>query len=270
MKSFSEQHKNTFTLLFLLLTAFGCEFDSGRSNSYQNPNSSYSYMEEGLDKVIKQNRAVTDFTVLLYDMNYDNGQFLHQYQVITPVDTTFETTTTGWLEVSSDFFQQHENDLGMEVASKTDGVLDKAVAPAGYSQYVGNEKYGRWVERDGTSFWEFYGRYAMLSSVFHMVASPARYGYYNDYNRYYRGRDSYYGPSGYYGTSRYTNTNAGNKTTWAKQPATFKESVRSQVSRSSNPSRTSTGTRTTSNRTSRSGSRYSGSSSRSRGGGGGK
>ncbi len=226
------------------------------------------FVKNPVDDIIKDLNAVQNFSIILYDMNYDEQQnsYMHQYQIIqekTDPDT-ITTKTTDWLRVSDEFFDAHVNDMGMEIASKQDGVLKKAVSPAGYSNYIGNEKYGHWVERDGGSFWEFYGKYAMLRSVFHMMGSPVRYGYWDDYNRNYRGYGRpYYGPTSggrsMYGTnSTYTNKNM-TRSTWHNKPSTFKNRVRSQVSRSATQSRMS-----------RSSSRYSSTSSRSRSGGFGK
>lgn len=219
------------------------------------------YMEEGLDKVIKSYSAVPNFTILLDDMDYANGDYLHQYRVLTmSPDSTFDEQTTEWLEVSPRFFRQNQGNLGMELASKEDGQLTKNVAPAGYSQYVGNPRYGRWEDRNGTSFWVFYGRYAMLRSAFNMGGRPARYDYWDTYDREYRSSGApYYGRGGYYGTDSYVNSNPrGKQSTWGRRPASFKESVRNRVSRSNS----------TTSRTSRSSSRYSSSSTRSRSSGG--
>ncbi len=221
----------------------------------------YKYQKEGLDKVIEKNSHLSDFTVILKDMDYQD-KYKHQYQVVYPKsDTTFDTKTTQWYEVSDRFFKQNLNNLGMEIASKKDGKLTKNVAPAGYSNYVGNEKYGTWRQRNGSSFWEFYGKYAMLSSIFNMATFPARQSYWNNYYSSYRnsGRD-YYGPSGYYGTKNYVNkTSSGRNTSWGAKPQSFRERVRSRVNKSS------------SSRIRRSGSRYSGGSNyRSRSGGFGK
>ncbi len=243
--------------IWSLLLSCCCFFMLGCSSS-----NSYRYMEEGLDKVIKQYREVPNFTILLYDMDYQNNKYLHQYEVVTMnADSSLENKTTDWLEVSPTFFKTHQNNLGMEIASKVNGKLTKKVAPAGYSQYVGNPRYGQWRERGGSSFWEFYGKYAMLSTVFNMMSRPARYSYWDTYDRNYRGGGSpYYGPSGYYGTDSYVNnTSRGKQSSWGKKPASFKQKVRNQVSRSTSSS---------SRRTSRSSSRYSRSSSRSRSSGG--
>ncbi len=243
----------TVGVFFLMLAMIS------RCSSSSNGNQDYAYQEEGLDKVIKQHMNDQDYTVILADMNYEDPTYYHKYQVIVPLtDTTFDTQETEWLTVSPMFFESHKNALGMEVASKTNGVLEKSIAPAGYSQYIGNEKYGRWKERDGGSFWEFYGKYAFMSNMFHLMTYPARYGYYNNYYNSYRGRGAYYGPNGYYGTSSYSSSNAGRNTTWGQKPQSFKDRVNSRVSRSSKTQR------------SRNSSRYSKSSTRSRSGGFGK
>ncbi len=251
-----------FFFLFIFSLYF-CNSDSSRNRSYAS--NSASYTKEGLDKVIEKYRSVDNFTILLYDMNYENSEYKHKYQVITEEvtanDTTVDETVTDWYTVTPGFFKTHQDHMGMELASKDDGKLSKTVAPAGYSQYVGNEKYGQWEQRNGTSFWAFYGQYAFMRSLFGLDYYPARYGYWDTYYNDYRGRRNYTGPSGYYGTSRYVSGSKGKSTTWGSKPSSFKQDVRSRVQRSTS----------TTNRTSRSSGRYSSSSrTRSRSGGFGK
>lgn len=223
------------------------------SNRYQ------GYVEEGMDKVIKKYKNTPDYTMLLVDQTYENDQFKHKYDLLIPkTDSTFDTESTDWMVVSPEFFKKYEESLGMEVAHKENGILTKRTLPPGYSEYVGNEKYGQWRERDGGSFWEFYGKYALLSSIFRMGAYNTSYGMWNTYDRSYRyGTGNYYGPYGAYGTSAYTSSTAGRNSTWGQKPASFKQSVRNRVSRSTA-------------RRSRGSSRYSFSSTRSRSGGFGK
>ena len=73
----------------------------------------------------------------------------------------------------------------MVIISKgADGSIDHDQHPPGY-QYVGNERYGQWRDdRSGGSFWEFYGRYALLSYVIGGFGRPI---YRTDWNAY---RDS--------------------------------------------------------------------------------
>lgn len=236
------------------------------------------FVKNPVDDLIKEMTYDSVFSIILYDMNVEgtySKSFMHQYRIVSEKNGVPQDNITDWYPVSKEFFLRHEQHMGMEIVSKTkDGKVSKSAAPPGYSNYVGNPQYGRWVNRSGSSFWEFYGKYAMLSSVFNMFAYPVNRAYWNDYRTNYRGSGrTYYGPTSntgrrMYGTygdytsktrsnSRYTNSN------------TFKNRVRSQVSRSTG-SRSRSGY-SSSSRTSRSGSRYSsGSSYRSRGGGYGK
>jgi len=239
------------TFAFVLFLMAGCSTES-------------RYTEEGLDTVIKEYRETPDLTIILYDQNYENGKYQHQYQVLIPKpDSTLDAKVSPFYPVSDKFFNAHIDDLGMELANKTDGVVTKTVAPAGYSQYVGNPKYGRWKENNGSSFWEFYGKFAFMNSMFHTFSSPARYGYWNDYHHNYApsGR-AYRGPNNYYGTQSYMKSNTGRSSAWGKTPSSFRNDVRSRVQRSSTASKSKI-SRTSSRSSARS-------SSRSRSGGFGK
>ena len=230
------------------------------------------FVKSPVDTLIKDMNSEPVFSIILYDMEVEGNfskSYKHQYQIITEKDSIPQDKLTDWYPVGKDFFTYHENNMGMEIASKgRDGKVNKGASPAGYSNYVGNAQYGQWKQRDGGSFWEFYGKYAMLSSVFHMMAYPARMSHYNDYrgNYYGRGR-SYYGPTAggrsTYGTYSDYNSKTKPNSRYTRS-STFKNKVNSRVQRS-----TSSTKKTSSSRTSRSSNRYSGSSrSRSFGGGG--
>jgi hypothetical protein len=229
---------------------------------------SIKFEKTPLDKVIQQLSAEKDFSIILFDMDYDEGakKYKHKYQTLVPKDDTVLVNTTPWFDVSDIFFEKHVDNMGMEVASKVNGKLNKKASPPGYNHYVGNQRYGRWTQRNGSSFWEFYGQYAFMSSMFGLGHNPIRRSYYDDYRTNYYGSRSYYGPRNngrnYYGTSSRFNSNR--STSWSSKPADFKSRVRSKVKQSASVSKS---------RISRSSSRYSSSSSsgyRSRGGGSGK
>jgi hypothetical protein len=209
-------------------------------------------------------------------MDADNGSvYKHKYQVILEREDTVQSVETSWKTVLDIFFEQHIDDMGMEIVSKKDGVLHKQVAPAGYSNFVGNPKYGQWSERNGSSFWAFYGRYAFMSSMFNMMAYPARRSYWNDYRgSYYGSGRAYYGPSGskVYGTKSYTSSTAGKSSSWGNKSSDFKSNVRSSVSRSASATKSRSYTsKSPYGKTTRSSSRSSTSSPyRSRSGGFGK
>lgn len=243
-------------LVFVLIKSF-----SGISDGNSSSN---GYTKNPVDVLIRDMDDITSFSIILYDMDFEGNTFSsdvyrQKYQIIIPEkDGEVDIQETGWKEVPKSYFQSHVNDMGMEIASKVDGKLSKNAVPAGYSQFVGNSQYGQWTNRGGSSFWEFYGKYAMMSSLFNLM-TPVSRGYYNDYSQNYRNTNrSYYGSSTSggtrYGTSS-TMKNRGTSSTWGKSQSAFKSSVRSRVSRSSSTSRTS---------------RASSSSYRSRGGGFGK
>lgn len=228
------------------------------------------FVKNPVDDLVRDMPSDRVFSVILYDMNVEGNffeEYFHKYRIIeetTPGQP--EERITDWYQVPERYFQEHVDDMGMELVSRgEDGQVVKTASPPGYNNYVGNPKYGQWVERDGGSFWEFYGKFAFMSSMFNMFTYPVRRSYYNDYRGNYYGRRGYYGPRGtsggsYYGTNSNYNRSTRSNSTWSNNRSNFKNRVSNRTSRSS----------TSSSRTSRSSSRYRGTSSRSRGGGFGK
>ncbi|MCP4443522.1 MAG: hypothetical protein GY810_31860 [Aureispira sp.] len=245
------------------------------------------------DDLAKDMSAVKNFSIILYDMDVtEDDKYKHQYKIITrtkdpeaataeeiaaaqgdstvtdentgsAADLGMEEKLTEWKEVSEADFEFHSSDMGMEIYSKVDGELSKVAAPPGYSQYVGNEKYGQWkTDNSGNSTWAFFGRYMFISTMFHMMM-PTPYGYYRGYGSY-RGRTPYYGPKGAagghaYGTnSKHANGMNSKYASRASSNSKLKNKVNNSINKSS--SRATGGKRTASTKQSRSSSRYSGSS----------
>lgn len=223
-----------------------------------------SFQKNPIDDIIKDLNSVQEFSIVLYDMEEKGSwskDYFHQYQIITTKNPEADTPEveekkTEFLQVSKDYFQRNAENMGMEIVSKQDGKVNKTASPAGYSNYVGDKRYGQWQSRsDGTSFWAFYGRYAFMSSMFNMMTYPVYRSYYNDWGGYNRRGQAYYGPTSggrsYYGT--YGKYNSSRSTRYTSSNS-FRNRVNNRTSRSS-----------------RSGSRYnSRRSSRSRSGGFGK
>ncbi len=202
-----------------------------------------------VDNMTKTLKDVKNYTIILNDMNVDGSMFKtykHKYQVIIEKDSVLKDSTTKWYEVSKTYFMKNYNNMGMEVATKRNGKLKKAIAPPGYSNYVGNSNYGSWNNSGGNSFWEFYGKYAMISTMFHMATYPAYRSSYRTYNSSYRnsGR-SYYGAktggSYAYGTNSKYNKSTRSGSSWSSKASnkSFRNKVNSRVSRSSSSSRSS-------------------------------
>ena len=226
--------------LLLLLGLAGC--------------SGESYEKTPLDTLVLGMDTVDDYTIVLHDMKQEGSffpDFFHKYKIITEKQGKPSSTITDWQAVDNQLFDQHINDMGMEVVSKKDGKVKKQVAPPGYSNYVGNSQYGQWqTKNDGTSFWQFYGQYMFLQSMLGLVAGPI-----------YRNNHMNYMGSHYNSGRPYYGTGSGN----TRQYGTF-----SSANRSANPSAFNRLSNSNSfknrvnSRVSRSNSRYSGSSSSKR------
>ena len=201
------------------------------------------FQKSKLDELILELPQGRIFSVILHDMDVQGNFFEtyhHQYHIIQEAQSgDVGDYTTGWLEVGKREFNQHVNDMGMELAARdSTGKLNKSVAPAGYNNYVGNTKYGRWENRGGSSFWAFYGQYAFMSSMFRMMAHPVHRSYYRDWRGGYYGTGrSYYGPvsggSSYYGTNSAYGRGANPNSSWSRNRSAFKQRVASRTSRSS-------------------------------------
>jgi len=205
------------------------------------------FQKSKVDELIRDLPEGRIFSVILHDMDVQGNFFEtyhHQYKVIQENNSgEVDALTTEWLEVGKTEFNQHVNNMGMEIAARdSTGKLSKAVAPPGYNNYVGNSKYGRWENRGGSSFWAFYGQYAFMSSMFNMMAYPVRRSYYNDYRGSYYGTGrGYYGPTSggrsYYGTNSAHGQSTNPNSTWSRNRSSFKQRVASRTSRSSGGAR---------------------------------
>ena len=154
-----------------------------------------------LDELKAQLQTVPEYSIILEDMREDGfflPVYLHKYKVLQGE----QTWSSGWREVSEDFYRQNENFLGMTLASKTAGQESATPHPAGYN-YVGNEKYGQWKsDNRGNSFWEFYGQYALLRDVLGLGGRTVFRNDYDQYRGYQTQNRPYYGPTGNeYGTT---------------------------------------------------------------------
>ncbi len=133
---------------FILLLLISC-----RSNDFE---------KSPVDELVRDMTETPVYSVILYDMDEEGSFFKdykHQYRIIkeSKEGATPEEEITDWMPVSEDFFNRNIDNMGMEIAAKSaDGTVSKTAAPPGYSNYVGNEKYGQWQQgSNGQSFWAF-------------------------------------------------------------------------------------------------------------------
>jgi hypothetical protein len=208
------------------------------------------FQKSPIDIFTKQFDQEKSYSVLLYDIDVQGNfskEYLHQYKIILEKDGTPTEEITEWMPVSESFFFENENNMGMEVLSKTeDGKISRKAAPAGYNNYIGNKKYGQWVNQGGSSFWQFYGQFAFMNSMFNLMSRPVYRSHYSDYNSNYRYRNPYYGPkssgSNYYGTYSKNNSRANQsafreKLSRVKQSSSsFRDRVKSRFNKQSSRS----------------------------------
>jgi hypothetical protein len=159
----------------------------------------------------KQLDRYPEYTVILEDMMEEGNFFTdyyHKYKIVyadkvTGTDSlAYYTTLTDWRGVNKNEFKKYAPYLGMAVASKLpDGAVTKTEYPPGY-QYVGDTRYGRWrTDSGGNSFWEFYGKFAFMQSMFNMFRGPVYRNDWDTYRDYRRGGRPYFGSNQQYGTS---------------------------------------------------------------------
>ncbi|KAA3662117.1 MAG: hypothetical protein DWQ10_03140 [Calditrichaeota bacterium] len=178
--------------------------------------------------------------------------YYHRYKTVVgqkenDSDSLVFTSDIGeWVEVSKKEYQNYYNYLGMVLASKSaSGKVQNDKYPPGY-QYVGNQRYGNWrTDSHGNSFWEWYGKYAMMSTVFGMFNRPVYRNDWNSYNDFRRRGEPYYGNGSFYGSRGTMYGTSGNVTQKTKpnfyqrravrqsaRNASFSNKVKNRVRRS--------------------------------------
>ncbi|MCX6629680.1 MAG: hypothetical protein NTW28_18840 [Candidatus Solibacter sp.] len=106
-----------------------------------------------------------------------------------------------WVDVSKAQYQAMEKNLGMAIEHKPAGKYDteseRVAQPAGFAYMAPqgqSNQYGHWEQRNGTSFWVFYGQYALMRDLlFNRDYRPMDYREYQDYRTYRERNQTYYG-----------------------------------------------------------------------------
>ena len=102
------------------------------------------------------------------------------------------TSDEKWVDVSKAQYQAMEKNLGMAIEHKPAGKYDteseRVAQPAGFAYMAPpgqSNQYGHWEQRNGTSFWVFYGQYALMRDLlFNRSYRPLDYREYHDYYTY--------------------------------------------------------------------------------------
>ena len=111
------------------------------------------------------------------------------------------TSDEKWVDVSKAQYQAMEKDLGMAIEHKPAGKYDteseRVAQPAGFAYMAPpgqSNQYGHWEQNNGTSFWVFYGQYALMRDLlFNRSYRPLDYREYHDYYTYRQRNETYYG-----------------------------------------------------------------------------
>jgi hypothetical protein len=173
-------------------------------------------------------RRGSDYEIWAENFDFDE-EFYHRYAVTEDG----ERTVGNWEIVAEGFYDENEDNLGMDIVSKPYGFYEseslRQAVPEGMA-LIGNKRCGRWVkDRSGNRYWEWYGKYMFYSRLL----GGNRY-YYNDWDNWhrgYRGRRAYYGNNdevyGTYGrtvrtSSRFNKTNYARKTGFKTQSASVR------------------------------------------------
>ncbi len=181
-----------------------------------------SCVDDPLEGIKKELSPFDEYSVVLKDMREENDfpQFQHRYQIVAlrhPPEFSetmkeavggeekafaeLKKYETDWLPVPEKVYQKHRDHLGMTILSKAKGGKPSDISePPGY-QYVGNPNYGHWVQRNGGSFWEFYGKYRLFRDLFGGFGGTINRNDYDSYKNYRRRGLPYYGRKNQWGTN---------------------------------------------------------------------
>lgn len=111
--------------------------------------SSNQIKTDPIGQLVKENDAAPQFTILLYDTEKTgvfSKEYKHKYRLIKKENGRVVAKDTKWFPIGSSYYNQHENNVGMEVAAKdTVGRVKRVVGPPGYTNYIGQAKYGYWT-----------------------------------------------------------------------------------------------------------------------------
>lgn len=226
----------------------------------------YRVSTEPTDEIIS-NLGGDDFSIVLNDMDItkelikgDNYTvYKHKYHILKLKNDSLIVDSLDWKSVNEKFFKKYEKDLGMEIINLHDGTLSKVAQPVGHGWAVGNPKHGKWVadstKTTNSNQQRHWRPHTSGIFWFWMLSRRTSYGNYNNTRSYRSSGKTYYGNTGT-GHSKYGTNSKYQKT---KRSSFF---TRTRKNKTWNNYR---------KKTSKSSSRYSGSSkTRSRSGGFGK
>ncbi len=189
-----------------------------------------------VEEMQKSLARAPEYTITLEDMQ-EKGSFFPDYYHKYKVVQGGRQRVTGWIEVPESVYRRYEAFLGMALAAKSDKGVNNTPHPAGY-HHVGNPHYGRWDNRGGSSFWVFYGQYALMRDLMGGGGRSIQRADYNDYRTYrdrgrpYYGRNREWGTQGSVTKKQKPTFYERRKQATARRKSSFSQKVRSRTGRS--------------------------------------
>jgi len=152
-------------------------------------------------EIIEAESIEPNFTVLLFDMDQEgvfSKTYKHRYRVLKEKEGKVVGVDTKWYNVSSSYFQQNQNNLGMEMAAKDSaGKVAQTIGPPGYTNYIGNSRYGYWGQVEGDTladkFWYFTPENTYIRALLQLPAGKIYQKNHTEARGYYGRGFIYYG-----------------------------------------------------------------------------
>lgn len=208
--------------------------------------SSYLYEQkttkDPIAAILQQEKTAPLLTVILFDMEKSgflfSKKYRHQYRIVSMLGDSVVAKQSQWYDVPSTYFAQHESDLGLELAAiDSAGKTYRVVTPPGYTNYIGNAKFGVWSNtatllpisnqeiipatdstpaqsvrkmeyfynqnNDGNDFWVFYPNYEYVKPILQIPTGKIVQKDHNTARRYHTSGIVYYGVLNSVGGRRY-------------------------------------------------------------------
>ncbi len=184
--------KNNAFLMLLVLVVAGC----GGTTLPPNP------INALMDKLADED----GYTITLDDMDLNGDEYTHRYKIYTiDQDSKVTISYSPRVVVSEDFFFLHEDDMGMELVSKTpEGVINSLISPPGFTNFIGNDNFGVWnevyvdtmnvISYDDSTFWKFTGANSNMAEELGIEGLNISLGEYKTFQESYYLNRPFYGP----------------------------------------------------------------------------
>lgn len=146
------------------------------------------------------------YTITLDDMDLNGDQYEHKYKIYQiESDSSVSISYSERIKVSDDFFMLHEDDMGMELVSKTDkGKINSLISPPGFTNFIGNKNFGEWKEfyldtlnvlgYEDSTFWVFNEAHSNLADELGILGLNITLREYKIFQEEYLFNRPFYGP----------------------------------------------------------------------------